>query len=302
MASGANVIDARLLRRLGLPRPDELDDKEARGRVLVVGGSRETPGAVVLAGLAALRTGAGKLRIATVQGSAQHVAAAVPEARVYALRETKAGEIAPASAEKIGELLDGVDAACVGPGMIDEASAARLLRKVLPCASDVRVVIDANALVCLRGGPGVLGGMAGRVVITPQAEEMAALLSTGKDEVERSRRETAARAARGLGVVVALKGRETFVAGPGAEGPFVNRAGNVGLATSGSGDVLAGLIAGLLARGAQPLSAAAWGVHAHALAGDRLARRTGPLGFLARELLKEIPAVLARLEGRRGAK
>ena len=127
---------------------------------------------------------------------------------------------------------------------------------------------------------------------------MAGILSVGRGEVEDSPEEFARRAANELGVVVALKGRETFVARPGSDEIFCNRAGNVGLATSGSGDVLAGLVAGLLARGAEPLSAAAWGVHAHALAGDRLARNVGPLGFLARELLSEIPPVLARLEAK----
>ena len=91
-----------------------------------------------------------------------------------------------------------------------------------------------------------------------------------------------------------LKGRETFVASPGGK-VFVNRAGSVGLATSGSGDVLAGVIAGLVARGAEPARAAAWGVYLHALAGERLARRVGPLGFLARELPAEIPPLMAEL-------
>jgi NAD(P)H-hydrate repair Nnr-like enzyme with NAD(P)H-hydrate dehydratase domain len=91
-----------------------------------------------------------------------------------------------------------------------------------------------------------------------------------------------------------LKGRETFVVSPDGSA-FVNRAGSVGLATSGSGDVLAGVIAGLIARGAEAASAAAWGVHLHALAGERLSRRVGLLGFLARELPAEIPPLMSEL-------
>jgi NAD(P)H-hydrate repair Nnr-like enzyme with NAD(P)H-hydrate dehydratase domain len=93
-----------------------------------------------------------------------------------------------------------------------------------------------------------------------------------------------------------LKGRETFVVSPDGEA-FVNRAGSVGLATSGAGDVLAGVIAGLVARGAKPAHAAAWGVHLHALAGERLSRRMGLLGFLARELPAEIPPLMSELSG-----
>jgi ADP-dependent NAD(P)H-hydrate dehydratase len=109
---------------------------------------------------------------------------------------------------------------------------------------------------------------------------------------------TARRAAVSLGAIVALKGAETFIAAPDGRA-FCNRAGNVGLATSGSGDMLAGLIAGLAARGAEPLKAATWGVHLHGLAGDALAKSMGGLGFLARELLAEIPPLMARLDGGR---
>jgi NAD(P)H-hydrate repair Nnr-like enzyme with NAD(P)H-hydrate dehydratase domain len=98
--------------------------------------------------------------------------------------------------------------------------------------------------------------------------------------------------------VIALKGRETFIAAPTGK-TYSNRAGNVGLATSGSGDTLSGIIAGLAARGAEPLQAAVWGVYLHARAGDRLARRMGRLGFLARELLAEIPALMSELDGRK---
>jgi NAD(P)H-hydrate repair Nnr-like enzyme with NAD(P)H-hydrate dehydratase domain len=165
------LITPEVLRKIPLPMPDEGGDKEERGRVLVVGGRRETPGALLLAGTAALRAGAGKLQIAT--------------------------------------------------------GAAR-------------------------------------------------------------------RAALEFRCVVALKGRETFIASPDGRA-YVNRAGTIGLATSGSGDVLAGLIAGLVARGAEPLRAAAWGVYTHALAGERLSSRYGPLGLLARELPAEIPGVMHEL-------
>ena len=293
-------ITRAVLGRLGLPRPGESDDKEARGRVLIVGGSREMPGAVILAGEAALRAGAGKLRIATVRSVAAEVATRIPEARVYHLPEARGGDIAPSAAEELAGLVEDVDAFCVGPGVIGEGAATRLMKRLLPRLPDKPFVLDANALAFLSDEEDAKGIRGRRAVLTPQAEEMATMLGEDKSVVAEDPERTARGAAKKFGVTVALKGRETFIASPGGR-CYSNRAGNVGLATSGSGDVLAGLVTGLLARGADPPAAAAWGVHAHALAGDRLASKLARVGYLARELAGEIPAVLADLlgEGRR---
>lgn len=297
--SRAVVITPALLRAWGLPQPDEGGDKEERGRVLVVGGERETPGAVVLAAEAALRAGAGKLRIAVPRSVALAVAAAVPEARVFGLPETRAGVLSERAAEKIVELTGGVQAVLVGPGMIDERAATRLMKRVLAGAGRALLILDAAALVSLKAsGRGALP-LDSRTILTPNADEMADLLGESVASIKRDPRERARRAARDFRAVVALKGRETSIAAPNDPRVFCNRAGNVGLATSGSGDVLAGLIAGLAARGAAPLQAAVWGVYLHARAGDRLARRVGPLGYLARELAAEAPRLLAELSGSR---
>ncbi|MCA1665615.1 MAG: NAD(P)H-hydrate dehydratase, partial [Myxococcales bacterium] len=133
----------------------------------------------------------------------------------------------------------------------------------------------------------------GRVVVTPHAGEFASLRKLDKADVEADPHPLAQQAAIELRCVLALKGAETFIATPDGES-YVNRAGSGGLATSGSGDVLAGVIAGLLARGCAPLAATAWGVHLHARAGELLARRHGPLGLLARELAAEIPSLMRR--------
>jgi ADP-dependent NAD(P)H-hydrate dehydratase len=124
---------------------------------------------------------------------------------------------------------------------------------------------------------------------------MSELLGTDEATIARDRQGALLAAVARFNAVVALKGRETLIAAPGSR-VYRNRAGNVGLATSGSGDTLAGLIAGLCARGAAPLQAAVWGVYLHARAGERLARKRGPLGYLARELPDEVPALLAQLK------
>jgi hydroxyethylthiazole kinase-like uncharacterized protein yjeF len=134
-------------------------------------------------------------------------------------------------------------------------------------------------------------------ILTPHAGEMAGLLGIEKERVQADPIGTARRAAEHFRSIVALKGAETVIASPSGE-VWCNRTGNVGLATSGSGDTLSGIIAGLAARGADPAQATVWGVYLHGAAGDRLATRVGPLGFLARELLAEIPALMAEL-GRR---
>ncbi|HVF27552.1 MAG TPA: NAD(P)H-hydrate dehydratase [Pyrinomonadaceae bacterium] len=277
-----------------MPQPDDDDDKEGRGRVLVIGGASEMPGAVILAATAALRAGAGKLQIATTKSIAQLVAAEVPEARVFALPETKGGAIAVTAAGELSARAAEVQSVVIGPGMIDERAVTRLMKSLVPRLKVPCVVLDAAALACLAEDGKLLHALQGRAIITPHAGEMASILGEDKESITNDQLNTARRAASQLRTVVALKGRETFIAAPSGE-TYCNRAGNVGLATSGSGDTLSGLIAGLAARGAAPLAAAAWGVHLHARAGDRLARRMGRLGFLARELLAEVPALMSEL-------
>lgn len=293
-AGRARAVTPALLRRLPLPRPDERGDKEERGRVLVVGGAAEMPGAVVLAGVAALRAGAGKLQLATVADVAAGVAVAVPEARVRALAATEAGGIEPGAAAELAEWVRRAGALLVGPGMVDPAATAALTLRLLAEVEDAVVVLDAEAMACLSDARDALHRLEGRAVVTPHAGEMASLLGIAKEEVVDDPLGVARRAAAELRCVVALKGHRTHVAAPDGEA-FRYASGGVGLATSGSGDTLAGIVAGLAARGADPLRAALWGVALHGGAGNVLAKRVGPLGFLARELLDAVPGVMRSL-------
>ncbi|MEA2785571.1 MAG: ADP-dependent NAD(P)H-hydrate dehydratase [Candidatus Eremiobacteraeota bacterium] len=287
----SNAIDAALLRTWPLPVPDG-GDKNARGSIFVVAGAPQMPGAAILCATATLRAGAGKLQIGTCASVAAHVATAVPESLVVALDETPSGAIVLASAATIVERANKADALVIGPGLVDERASARLIAAVA-CDLDVPAVIDAAALACLRDQPDAIARLGGRVVLTPHAGEMARMLSCERDAVEGDAASFAIEAARRFNAVVALKGETTYIAEPGGA-LYRNEHGNVGLATSGSGDVLAGVIGGLLARGAEPLVAAAWGVYLHARAGDALAKRIG-FGFLARELSAEIPKLMGEL-------
>lgn len=279
------------LRALPLPPLDDSADKEARGRVLIVGGSMENPGGLLLAAEAALRAGAGKLQLATVDALATAVAIAVPEARVFAFPASGSDAIDPGAAKAIAERADRVDALLIGPGLVDEDAAGRLAASVLKRIERPAVVLDAGGLAALRRDPRALTRLDGRAVLTPHAGEMAQLLEMERDEVEADPDAAARRATESFGATVALKGAETVIAAPDGTMLRYTR-GGVGLGTSGSGDVLAGIVCGLLARGAEPLRAAAWGVFLHGKAGNALARRHGPVGFLARELAGEVPRLM----------
>jgi hydroxyethylthiazole kinase-like uncharacterized protein yjeF len=294
-ATSARLLRPKRLREMPLPTPSGDDDKEARGRVLVVGGGRQNPGALTLAGTAALRAGAGKLRLATSRSVAVAIGVALPEARVFALPEGDDGEIDPAAAAEVARLAAGVDALVLGPGMTDPERAAEFARAVLEHVDGPSVALDAGALGCLGRDRDALHRLGGRAVVTPHAGEMAAILGIAREDVERDPLAIARKAADELRAVVALKGPETFIAAPGGEAVrFVS--GRVGLATSGSGDVLAGIVGGLLARGADPLRAAAWAVYLHGQAGNRAGRRHGRIGYLAREIAAEIPRLMERME------
>ena len=280
------------LRERPLPHPGERADKEARGQVLVIAGSREIPGAALLAATGALRAGAGKLAVATAASVAIPLAMALPEARVIGLEETAAGGLAVSGVAQLAELAPRLAAVVIGPGMLDEEATVAFVRALLPHLAGCTVVLDAYAMsVVLQGGGTRLSP---NVVLTPHAGEMAHLTGRPKDGLAADSLQAALTAAREWNACVALKGAETAVALPDGT-LWLHQGGDAGLATSGSGDTLAGFIGGLAARGVGALDAALWGIRLHALAGEALARRHGPLGYLARELAGEVPNVMHTL-------
>ena len=293
------LVDEALLRQWSLPMPSDEGDKEERGRLLVIGGSREMPGAVILAATAAMRAGAGKLAIATGASVAQLVALAIPESRVIGLPETEDGGVEASAARFLESMRGRLDAVLIGPGMQDEPAICEFVHALLPMLEGVRVVLDAAAMDVVRNAEaGANGGFLGRygaqVLLTPHAGEMAHLSGASKEEITADPLPAALRMAQQWRATVALKGPVTFIAAPDAK-TWKHEGGNIGLAASGSGDTLAGIIVGLAARGATLEQAGAWGVALHARAGDVLARRSGPLGYLTRDLAAEIPMLMHRL-------
>jgi hydroxyethylthiazole kinase-like uncharacterized protein yjeF len=264
-------------------------DKETKGRILIIAGSRQVPGAALLAAAAAMRAGAGKLRIATAESVAVQLGIAMPEAMVIGLPEEDDGCFAQAAVEAIAENVARVDAVVAGPGM-QRGDTCKNIADVL-LQSDARVALDAALLRSLdevrdhhrHSAP----------ILLPHAGELASLLDCEEQEIEGEPVRCGLRAAQLYGSVVLAKGVISHVVTPEGEA-WTYEGGAPGLGVSGSGDVLAGIVGGLLARGAEPLNALLWSVWLHGEAGAQLAKKVGPIGFLARQIANEIPALLPR--------
>jgi hydroxyethylthiazole kinase-like uncharacterized protein yjeF len=290
VAESPRRVDAELLRAWALPQPG--GDKSDRGTVLVVGGARQTPGAVLLAAETALRVGAGKVQVATAADTAPGLAVRLPEAYVEALPVLGSGELAVAAANRICALAEGADVVLLGPGLGDPDAAHLLLERVVP-RLDTTVALDALGTAYLTGNLDGVRHLAGRVLLTPNTTELAATLRAGEDEVEQDVLGAARRLADATGAVVLSGADVSYVVHPDGAA-WVHDAGPSSLATAGSGDVKAGIVAGLMARGASPEQAAVWGTWAHGRAGERL--EGDEAGYLARDLTRAAPAAIAEAE------
>jgi len=278
-------VNSALLRRWPLPRFSSNDSKEDRGRVLILGGTVSVPGAALLAAVASLRVGAGKLQVATSRQVALQLAIAVPEAKVLGLPADERGDIARLGTEVL-RAAGQADAVLAGPGMDPTTPTLRIASALMRRAK--AVVLDAGAIgACMSA-------RAGQLVLTPHVGEMAGMIDVDAGEVAANAIDIARAFAKASGATLVLKGADTVIAH--ADGDvWLHSGGCVGLGTSGSGDVLAGLIAGLLAQGTPPDQAAVWGVALHAKAGEALAGEIGGIGFLAREISGRVPAIMQAL-------
>ena len=293
LPEGVEALDRDLLKRFPLPAHPDDGDKEDRGRILVIAGSRELSGAAYLAAVAGLRAGAGKLQVATAASIAIPLGIAIPEARVVGLEETKEGCLAASAIEPLIEFSKGAQAIVMGSGLQHGPPLEYLLDALLGACLDRPLILDAAVLGSLAPRAETLRAWKGGTVLLPHAREMARLLECEPEEVDADPLAAARRAAEIFGSVSLIKGQYSFIAHPDGRA-FRFEGGGVGLATSGSGDTLAGIVGGLAARGADPLTACLWGVYLHGEAGRALSKEVGRVGFLARELLDKVPRLLER--------
>jgi hydroxyethylthiazole kinase-like uncharacterized protein yjeF len=283
-------LNAAELKRHPLP-PVAEGDKDSRGRLLLIAGTREIPGAPMISANAALRAGAGKISIATVSTVAPQLGLAVPEARIIALPETRDGGLAPSAVKQLAELVSKYDAVVAGPGMSPAPVATELAAKL--CDAGLPLALDAALLHGLA--PAAPAARAANIppILLPHSGEMASLLGCSQDEAEADPLGCGHEAARRYQAVVLAKGPQSHVVTPEGEA-WKYEGGGPGLGVSGSGDTLAGILGGILARGAPPLTALLWAVWLHGEAGAVLAKRIGPIGFFAREISGEVPGLLAK--------
>jgi len=289
--------------KLNLITPDDFPDALHRrqedthkgdyGRVLIVGGSRGKTGAAAMAGQAALRSGAGLVTVATPSSCLPQVAATMPELMTEPLEETSAGTIANAS---IAQLLAGKTMLGLGPGLGTHPETQAMARIALHEAS-MPVVLDADGLNAFSAHVAELRGTANRpVIITPHPGEMARLIHREVAQVNANRIDVARDLAVAHDLHVVLKGFRTVVAFPDGQ-VFINATGNPGMATGGVGDILTGMLAGILAQ--ERLGTFAervlFAVHLHGLAGDLAAEESGEESLVATDLLYYIGAAWEQL-------
>ena len=283
---GLELIYSTDLRPL-LPRRARASHKGQYGRVLVIGGAAGMMGAIAMAARAAVRSGSGLVNAIVPAGIAPEVASASLETMVSGVEDTLDGCIAAEQAETLAGMTPAFDAVLLGPGLSRSDDALRLVEAMLAgCQTDL--VLDADALAVLAGRLDALAAAAARLIITPHPGELALLTGRSVDDIQADRPAAAQAAAEASGAVVVLKGAGTVVASPG-HAACINLTGNPGMATGGSGDVLAGLLVGLLGQGLEPYDAARAAVYLHGRAGDLVAWRKSQAGLIATDIIEELP-------------
>ncbi|MBE7415532.1 MAG: NAD(P)H-hydrate dehydratase [Deltaproteobacteria bacterium] len=284
-----NVLTGADIRKTLRPRRPE-SHKSTHGHLLVLAGSPGMTGAAYMAAVSAMRAGAGLATVGVPERLNDIIEAKTTEVMSLGLPETREGTLGGVSFEAIKKLLPGKTAVVVGPGMRSSDEARRLIEMLL---HEVRVpvVIDADGLNSFGPGIAAVKREGLDIVLTPHPGEMARLLGRSAAEVQSDRIGAAEELTRLTGATVVLKGAGTLIAVPSGE-IFINPTGNPGLATAGTGDVLAGMLGGLLAQGYSPVQAACTASYIHGLAGDEVKRAQGELGMMAMDLVPEIPRLM----------
>jgi NAD(P)H-hydrate epimerase len=246
-----------------------------------------------MAGMSALRAGAGLSTVATPKSVLATVAGFHPELMTEPLAETNAGTIAASARNRIAELQKGKSVLAIGPGISRNPETADLVRRLI-AASQASTVLDADGLNAFEGRADELNGRGRTLVITPHPGEMARLLGCTGADVQKDRLNVARKFARDHELIVVLKGHRTLVVRPSGEA-WVNTTGNPGMSTGGTGDILTGMVAGMIAQNSkQAFEAVLAGVHLHGLAGDVMRERVGEHSLVATDLLQGLPEAFRR--------
>jgi NAD(P)H-hydrate epimerase len=240
-----------------------------------------------------MRAGAGLVTLAIPESLNPVLETQVLEAMTYPLPETENGVIGESSLNKIMDLISGKKCLAIGPGLGKAAETKKLVHRIIK-ENPVTIVIDADGLNNIAGSTEILKKAKAPVIITPHPGEMARLMNTTAGSIQKDRINCARKFAQEFNVHVVLKGAKTIIAHPDGN-TFINPTGNPGMASGGMGDILTGIIAGLVVQGCSPESATHAGVYLHGAAADALAEKIGPFGYLATEVMNAIPAQIKLL-------
>ncbi|HVI11065.1 MAG TPA: NAD(P)H-hydrate dehydratase [Candidatus Binatia bacterium] len=290
-ALNLNVITARDIAEAVALRPSE-SNKGSYGHVLIVGGSLGKAGAAAMAGIAALRAGAGLSTVATAKSVLGTAAGFHPELMTEPLPETGAATISTGALDCIAELSKGKAVVAIGPGISRESQTSELVRRLI-ASLEVPLVLDADGLNAFEGRAEELKARS-TLVITPHPGEMARLIGGSVADVQKDRLGVARKFAREHQAIVVLKGHRTLVVRPDGE-VWINTTGNPGMATGGTGDILTGMVAGMIAQHPKDIfMAVRAAVHLHGLAGDVARDTKGEHSLIATDLLDGLPEAFRR--------
>jgi NAD(P)H-hydrate epimerase len=291
-AQQLNVITARDIAHLVAPRPVE-SNKGNYGHALIVGGSLGKAGAAAMAGMAALRAGAGLATVATPKSVLPTVAGFHPELMTEPLPETETGSIAAGAAGRLDAVVKAKTVVAIGPGISRHPQTAEQIRRLV-AKCEAPLVVDADGLNAFEGRTKELDGTGRSLVITPHPGEMARLAGCTTAEVQADRLGVPRKFAQEHQLIVVLKGHRTLVVRPDGEA-WVCTTGNPGMSTGGTGDILTGMVAALMAQHPEDvLSAVLTAVHLHGLAGDVMREQVGEHSMVATDLLQGLPEAFRR--------
>ena len=294
------VITPKEIAHLIGPRPRD-SNKGMYGHVLVAGGSRGKTGAAVMAGFSALRTGAGLVTVASPRSTLGIIAGYHPELMTEPLSENDVGSISKEALEDFEKIAAGKTVLAIGPGISRHPSTAEFVRAIVT-KSQTPIVLDADGLNAFEGCPQELSGHERTLVLTPHPGEMARLTGLSTAAIQRDRVNVARSFARDHQLILVLKGDRTVIAKPDGEA-WVNTTGNPGMATGGTGDILTGIVAGMLAQNPKhAFLAVLAAVYLHGLAGDVAEEAMGEHSLVATDLIRALPEAFRRVRAQAAEK
>jgi len=261
------------------------------GSILILAGSSRFSGAALLCAESALRAGAGAVTIGIPASiNLALIKNKTKEVMTLPLPETRTGRLSLTAFLKIKPFLKNTDVLIIGPGLDNDKSTYALVRKIVKI-SNLPMVIDADALNALNHHLRILKQHKGKIILTPHAKEMAGLFEVKIDFIKKNRKLVAKKYAKDYNNVIILKGHQSIVT-DGNRKFYINKTGNPGMATAGSGDVLSGIVGAFLAQGLDTFSAAKYATYIHGLAGDIAAEDKTQIGLIASDIISRIPDAL----------